>query len=145
LQAAVLIPQLSKLQERNAVRRERVQQLLGQLTPLSALQPVKAPAPGNAASYFKLAWLYDAQHCGDWPRERLIAAVQAEGVALDAGFRGFVRRGSRCRRSGPLPHSTSASVQTVLLHHPVLLETERTIRLVADALRKVVSIAQSQQ
>ena len=72
-------------------------------------------------------------------REAFIAAVRAEGVALDAGFRGFTRRSERrCRKIGQLEHSRRAAESTVLLHHPVLLEGPEVIDRVAAALRKVL-------
>jgi len=58
---------------------------------------------------------------------------------MDEGFRGFVRRGNRrCRQSGSLEHSRRAADNTVLLHHPVLLEPRETIDMVAAAIRKVL-------
>jgi hypothetical protein len=65
--------------------------------------------------------------------------VRAEGVALDAGFRGFAgRSGTRCRIAGSLSHSAVAAEQTVILHHPVLLAAPGTIVRVAEALRRVL-------
>ena len=73
-------------------------------------------------------------------REEFLAAVRAEGVAMDAGFRGFVRRSERrCGRVGDLKHSRQAAGATVLLHHPVLLEPSEVMDRVAGAIRKVVS------
>ncbi len=143
LQAAVLIPQLLKLGDRNTRRRYSVTHLLEQTNTISALHAVVGNLPDNAASFYKLAWRYDSRQCGGWPREKFVAAVQAEGVSLDAGFRGFVRRGNRCRRAGSLEHSTAAAENTVLLHHPVLLESDERVNLVAQALHKVVVAAQS--
>ncbi|HRX79116.1 MAG TPA: hypothetical protein P5307_08645, partial [Pirellulaceae bacterium] len=71
-------------------------------------------------------------------RDRFLAAMQAEGVAVDAGFRGFTKRGSgRCRRVGHLTNSEQAAHETVLLHHPVLLESRSTIEKVVAAFHKV--------
>jgi dTDP-4-amino-4,6-dideoxygalactose transaminase len=137
LQAAVLLPQFDTFDQENAVRRQRAEQLVAALGDVPALQPVDLAKHGTA-SYYKLAWLY--QPSAAWPRERFLCAVQAEGVALDAGFRGFVgRTSSRCRRLGDLPHSRTAADQTVILHHPVLLESPETIDRVAGAIRKVLT------
>jgi hypothetical protein len=71
-------------------------------------------------------------------RGPFLAAVRGEGVALDEGFRGFSRRSSqRCRSLGELPQARRAAASTVILHHPVLLESDATIRLVTQAIRKV--------
>lgn len=138
LQALVLPPQLNKLPERNRIRRHAAQRLIKASCPWQALQPVAAALPEDEPCYYKLAWLYEPDDLGGRPREAFLAAVQAEGVAVDAGFRGFVRRSSRRSRIvGGLSHSARAANDTVLLHHPVLLEPQETIDRVADALSKV--------
>jgi dTDP-4-amino-4,6-dideoxygalactose transaminase len=139
LQAAVLPPQLQKLANRNRKRRESVQRLAGQLQTCDALRVVDWQHPDCEASFYKLAWSYDPDACGGRSREEFIAAIQAEGVAIDAGFRGFVRRGqTRCRRAHSLVHSDRASQSTLLLHHPVLLEPPATIDRIAEAIKKVI-------
>jgi len=137
LQAAVLLPQLELLDTRNAIRQKKAAYLIEQLRELEGLSPIDGRPPDSTSSFFKLAWLFNEQ---DWTvnRERFLAAMQAEGVAIDAGFRGFTRRGSgRCRRAGELTNSERAAERTVLLHHPILLEPQSTIERVAWAFRKV--------
>ncbi len=141
LQAAVLLPQLQKLASRNAQRQRAVTRLLALLEGTPGLRPLSAIPLDSVPCYYKLAWLHITNE--RWSRERLIAAVQAEGVALDAGFRGFLRRGNRCRRADPLDHCVEAANSTVLLHHPVLLEADEQIDRVALAIRKVALAANS--
>ena len=139
LQAAVLIPQLAALDERNARRAANVARLHAALGDVASLLPVVNHAPHSQAAYYKVAWRWVTETADGLDRERLIAAVRAEGVALNAGFRGFDRRGPRrCRKVGPLVNSRAAAEGTVLLHHPVLLESGETIDTVAAAIRKVV-------
>jgi dTDP-4-amino-4,6-dideoxygalactose transaminase len=139
LQAAVLGPQLEKLADRNRRRYASVIRLQDLCRPLDCLRPVQLDAASGIPAFYKLAWAYDAAKCGGCPRDQFVAAVRAEGVALDEGFRGFLRRGTRrCRRSGELPHSRVAVEQTVILHHPVLLGHPREIDAVARAIGKVV-------
>ena len=139
LQAAVLLPQLDKLAANNQQRSERVTQLQRALADIACLRPIQA-GPEDQPAYYKLAWLYDPEACGGCSRGEYLAAIRAEGVALDAGFRGFARRGpARCRRSGLLEHSQAAAERTILLHHPVLLENSDTIKHVAEAFRKVAA------
>jgi dTDP-4-amino-4,6-dideoxygalactose transaminase len=143
LQAAVLPHQVQMLAKRNLQRSASVRQLRQQLGECDALQGVDRQRPEFEPSYYKLAWLYRPEACQDKNRGEFIAAIQAEGVAIDAGFRGFVNRGpSRCRRAHTLTHSERASNLTVLLHHPVLLEPSETITRVAAALKKVVQAFQ---
>jgi len=139
LQAAVLPPQLSKLGERNQRRQISIQRLLSRLGRCEALHAVDTGQSDCAPSYYKFAWRYRAEACSARTRAEFLAAIQAEGVAMDAGFRGFVRRGPRrCRQASSLDLCRTASEATVLLHHPVLLEPPETMDVVADAIRKVV-------
>ena len=124
LQAAVLLPQVQKLADRNRRRAENVDRLLAACGDIAALVPLENDANRGEAVYYKLPWLYQAEQCADVPRETLIAAVRAEGVALDSGFRGFTRRpASVCRKVGSLPHSTSRRRQ-----HPALAPPRLTCR-----------------
>lgn len=142
LQAAVLLPQLEVLADRNDRRRQAVRKLLEQCGELNGLLALRLPSGDSAASYYKVAWLCDESVLGE-SRGSFVAAIQAEGVAIDAGFRGFLRRGAgRCRRVGSLENSSRAAAQTVLLHHPVLLEDDSQIDLVAAAIRKVIQAFQ---
>jgi perosamine synthetase len=139
MQAAVLCPQLEKLAERNKRRGEAVARLTQQMVDTEGLAGVQN-ASDVSPSYYKMAWRYDPKNWSDVERERFLATMRAEGVALDEGFRGFTRRSSRrCRRVGNLEYSERAAAQTVLLHHPVLLEPIETIDRVAQAFAKVRS------
>lgn len=138
LQAAVLLPQLEKLAERNAVRRSNVERLLVQATDLPGLRPLVNRA-GASASYYKLAWRYRGEELsGCPPLVEFLAALQAEGAPFDTAFHGFARRTARrCRKVGTLPHSQIAADSTLLLHHPILLEPPARIDALAQAIAKV--------
>lgn len=143
LQAAVLLPQLARLDERNRRRREFVDHLLKQLQGQTALRPIQIAAGEDRPSFYKLAWLFhsdsDSDAAGGVDRERFIAAVRAEGVAIDAGFRGFARRTARrCRKVSELSASRQAAENTVLLHHPILLQECDVADRVARAIIKVL-------
>ncbi len=139
LQAAVLAPQLEKLAERNRRRHTNVARLLELCRPLDCLRPIELDAARGIPAFYKLAWAYHDDNCGQCPRDQFVAAVRAEGVALDEGFRGFLRRSSRrCRKVGELPHSRAAVERTVVLHHPVLLGDLDTMNAIAQAIDKVV-------
>jgi dTDP-4-amino-4,6-dideoxygalactose transaminase len=138
LQAAVLLPQLAKLSERNAVRYQMAERLRTVTRELAAVTPVQFDARGRA-SFYKFGWLYHAEKNGNRARAEIISALQAEGVAIDAGFRGFTLRSSaRCRQPVPLPHSTAAAAQTLVLHHPILLEPVAELEKLATAMKKVL-------
>lgn len=141
LQAAVLLPQLARLDERNAVRRANAQRLIEQLADVQRLAPVAVAEPPDEPALYKLAWLVAAADDEDTAavRERFLAAAQAEGLAIDAGFRGFATRSERrCRHATSLDHSRRAAAATVVLHHPILLEPPSTMDAVAAAIRRSV-------
>ncbi len=138
LQAAVLPAQLARLDERNRQRRASVARLLADTSDLPGLRPLANRATAGEPSYYKLAWQYDARALGGLAIETFVQAAQAEGAPIDRGFRGFVTRSERrCRHVGELPASRAAAENTLLLHHPILLESPEVIRQLAAALRKV--------
>jgi dTDP-4-amino-4,6-dideoxygalactose transaminase len=138
LQAVVLLPQLARLAERNERRRAAVGRLLEAAAGLPGLRPLVNRAREAVPSYYKLAWHFVPQELGDCPRDEFLAALQAEGLPIDAGFRGFVRRAPRrCRKVGDLAHSRRAAEATLVLHHPILLEPDDRIDGLVRGLAKV--------
>jgi perosamine synthetase len=140
LQAAVLLPQLQRLDERNRKRRENVARILAATASYGVLRALQNPA-GVEPSFYKLAWLLAADQPLTTDREAFLAAAQAQRIPLDAGFRGFALRSSRrCRVAGELNHSAAAAAQTIVLHHPVLLahddEVERMIGRLVDIVER---------
>ena len=139
LQAAVLIPQLDRLAERNT-RRLRGVRLLGErLRSTAGLQPFRNRALENSEpGYYKLGFQFDAERFG-LDCERFVAAVRAEGVAFDEGFRALHvgRSPSRWRATGPLTQAERAHHETVVLHHPVLLGADADIEEVVRAIAKI--------
>jgi len=146
LQAAVLRPQLKRLHEDTLFRAQSAARLIAALQGVPGVNPVALPKSTDVARtatlpvYYKLGIWYDPAALGSTTRADFLAAVQAEGVALHDGFRGFARRGSRrCRKVGVLQHSQAAAQQMMVLHHPVLLEAAETIDRVVAAIAKVAA------
>ena len=139
LQAAVLRPQLAKLQSRNLLRAESIQTLIESTFELGDwLRPIKRTEKA-AAAYYKFAWSHVAAEQQPELRDRLIAGLQSAGVPIDVGFRGFTRRSERrCDRVGSLENSKRLSQSTILLHHPMLLAHKEAVLQVAEVLRHIV-------
>lgn len=138
LQAAAVLPQLDRLDERNDVRNRNAERLIDATSDSPLLRPLRqcVSATSLHTAYYKLPWLLDDINT-DWTRPDFVRAVQAEGVPIDMGFRGFTRRTARrCRATGPLLNSRVAAQQTVLLHHPALLGSDRLIDQIIEALSK---------
>jgi dTDP-4-amino-4,6-dideoxygalactose transaminase len=138
LQAAVLLPQVERLEERNAERRSRVGLLGGLLAGVPGLRPFRNAADAGAGVYYKVGLQFDAGAFG-LDRARFVAAARAEGVGVDEGFRALHvgRSPSRWRGAGPLAEAERAGAGAVVLHHPVLLGDDCDVEEVAAAILKV--------
>ncbi len=134
LQAAVLVPQIDKLDERNAARQKMVRILLEELERTSDL--VIPLDPLIESAFYKIPLLFPGspQH-----KTKFIQILSEQGIDVGEGFRGFALRSARrCRKIGSLAHSQSQVARTCLLHHPVLLADEPTVR---EAARRIAAAA----
>jgi dTDP-4-amino-4,6-dideoxygalactose transaminase len=143
LQAAVLVPQLEKLDARNVRRAANVARLLSVVHGIQGLRPLVNRGMEGPPSYYKLGFQFDAAAFGI-SRERFVAAMRAEGIAFDEGFRGLHvgRSPNRYRRGGDLIEVAKAHYGTVVLHHPVLLGSESDIEEIASAAGKIYANAE---
>jgi dTDP-4-amino-4,6-dideoxygalactose transaminase len=137
LQAAVLIPQLRKLAEMTAKRRDRVRQLLDVISDIPGLRPFGPEPPESRPAYYKLGFFLDEDAFG-LSRDLFVKALRAEGIAFDPGFRAVHvgRAPARYRAVGSLAHAETAGRTVVGLHHPVLSFGPADIDQVAAAIRK---------
>jgi dTDP-4-amino-4,6-dideoxygalactose transaminase len=137
LQATVLLPQLEKLTERNRLRAGNAQLIRQQLCGLPGVRLFENRVAGNPG-YYKIGMRYDAATFG-LPRARLVAALRAEGIAIDEGFRSLhVRRSpSRFRVARAMAEATRAHEGVLVLNHPILLGTAEDMSDIADAFHKV--------
>lgn len=139
LQAAALLPQLAALPGRNLRRLASADRLRRGLQNVPCLKPLENRNAATTPAFYKMCFQFDSVSARR-TRAELIAAAQAEGVAIDAGFRGFaLRGGKRCRIAGELGECRRAAESALLLHHPVLLGPDETIDRVARALHKVAA------
>lgn len=139
LQAAVLLPQLAQLDQRNSRRRDRVAALLRLLEHVPGLTPFRNRAePETQPGYYKLGFQFDAERFG-LSRALFVKALRAEGIAFDEGFHSLhVGRSPRRYRAGTaLGEADRAHAGSVVLHHPVLLGSQAEIEEVSAAVHKV--------
>jgi dTDP-4-amino-4,6-dideoxygalactose transaminase len=140
LQAAVLVPQLDKLDERNRQRGENVRLLLERLQALKIpLRPFVNRCCDCEPGYYKVGFQYDPAAFQGLSRERFVTAMRAEGIAMDEGFHALHvgRSPRRFRQIGDLGEATRAHESAVILHHPILLGTPAEIEEVVEAVNKV--------
>jgi dTDP-4-amino-4,6-dideoxygalactose transaminase len=137
LQAAVLLPQLDLLPARHAQRLAAVGRLAEALADIEGIRLFRNVVEGSPA-YYKVGLQYDETAFG-LPRGRLVAAMRAEGIAVDEGFRALHagRSPSRWRALGALPEADRAHRGCIVLHHPILVEGAEAIDQVGLALRRI--------
>lgn len=137
LQAAVLVPQLERLSERNQLRAENVSRLLELFSDVAGLRCiVESDSPGDSKpGFYKLGFWFDSSAFG-CSRDDFASAIRAEGVALDPGFRALHRTHARgrFRTLNDLPHASHADEAILVLHHPVLLGTEADLLRIREAI-----------
>jgi dTDP-4-amino-4,6-dideoxygalactose transaminase len=138
LQAAVLAPQLTKLDDRNRDRADNVRRLAELLKDLPGCRLFANRCADCQPAYYKLGIQFDAPKFG-LPRDLFLAAIRAEGIAVDEGFRALHvgRSPRRLRRLPDLSEAERAHAGAVVLHHPMLLGEVEDIETIALAVRKV--------
>lgn len=121
LQAIVLLPQLEGLPAANLARIQFAMELRQKLKSIPGLK-LFAPTPDCTGVYYKLGLQLDANQFG-LNRPLLLQAMQAEGIALDAGFESIHvhRSHNRWQSAQPLTESSKAHENALVLHHPILL------------------------
>src|SRR5205823_9573136 len=89
--------------------------------------------------YYKVGFQYDSAGFKGLSRERFVAAMRAEGIAMDEGFHALHvgRSPSRFRQMGDLSEASKAHEGVVILHHPVLLGEPTDIEEVARAAQRI--------
>ncbi len=139
MQAAVLRPQLEQLDKFNQVRRDAVSHLQRGLAGVGGLSMLQPPAEKVFPAYYKVGFRYDSECFGGLTREQFIEAVHAEGIALDAGFRGLhrIHATRRFRAADDLTEASLADTGMLTLHHPVLLENPAAIDEIVVAIEKI--------
>jgi len=139
LQAAVLAPQIDKLDRRNRQRAESVRLLLERLEALKIpLRPFLNRGCECEPGYYKLGFQYDPVTFQGLSRERFLSAMRAEGIAMDEGFHALHigRSPSRFRPVGNLCEASEAHNHSVILHHPILLGRDEDLEDVVRAAHK---------
>jgi perosamine synthetase len=172
LQAAVLAPQLDKLDARNQQRAVNVRLLSEGLSrariplrpfvnrtilahasgwcadPTETLTRSVSEATARCADsqpgYYKLGFQYNPADFKGLSRERFLAAMRAEGIAFDEGFHALHvgRSPSRFRQVGDLAEASKAHEAALVLHHPVLLGGPADIQNVVSGASKILAYAQ---
>ena len=134
LQAALVLPQLAKLDERNELRWQHVKLLCEALADVPGVRPFVDPNEEPLPAFFKLGFQFDETAFG-LPRAKLVASLRAEGYAVDEGFAAahVARSPKRFRQGSPLNEAEleeCAQLDDALARaHRLLKATVRSIML----------------
>lgn len=138
LQAAVLVPQLDRLAERNQLRTQNVSRLLGLLSDVAGLRCfIESGSSGDTRpGFYKLGFWFDSATFG-CSRDDFACVMRAAGIALDPGFRALHRTHARgrYRAVNDLPYATRADDSILVLHHPVLLGAAEDVQAIREAIK----------
>lgn len=138
LQATVLLPQMNQLDAYNEQRAMNASWLFQQLQLIDSIELLGSHHESCVPAYYKFPVRLHRSNSLSSERDVLIRAIQAEGVAIDIGFRGFTKRSTnRCRKPVPLAHSQLAAESTLLIHHPILLADPQVRQQTVHGIRKV--------
>jgi dTDP-4-amino-4,6-dideoxygalactose transaminase len=157
LQASVALPQLARLDEDTRRREEAAARLSAAVEGSPAFRPLECHSQVTRHAWAQF-WLRCDEEAGGVPRERVVEAVQAEGIPLFPGWprpnytlqvytparaaewlraRGSGRDADHYGRTR-LPHAERAAFQeALLLDFPLLDAGPEGIRDAAEALAKV--------
>lgn len=137
LQALVLLPQFMDLKKNNQSRQLSARLLEKELSEIQGIKPLLVPE-GDLRAFYKLGLIFDSSTFG-LDRKSFIAAMQAEGIACDAGFDCIHRHRSRNRwkAAGPLPNADILHDCMLVVHHPVLLQGEEAVFKIIQALERI--------
>lgn len=135
LQAAVIQPQLDRLDEINGVRNETARFLQREVNPLMPRWRWLSQNDEHVRpAYYKVAWMAESSE----HRERIIEASEREGIPIGAGFRSMSRCSERrCRKDVSLDQSDALSETVFVLDHSALLIEPKRRGELADFLRMV--------
>jgi len=137
LQALVLLPQFMDLKKNNQSRQLSARLLEKELSEIQGIKPLLVPE-GDLRAFYKLGLIFDSSTFG-LERKSFIAAMQAEGIACDAGFDCIHRHRSpsRWKAAGPLPNADILHDCMLVVHHPVLLQGEEAVFKIIQALERI--------
>ncbi len=136
MQAAVLLPQLHQLDERNRRRRNAVKQLQDTLTESSSIEIVRDELVDAESAWYKVAFLSRFPTSAE--RDAWADHIRSVGIPLDPAFQALhlTHAKSRFRAVGDLSNATVLHERLLTLHHPVLLAQPSEMNRVAELLAR---------
>ena len=155
--AAVLMAQLTRLEDVCATREKHAAYLREELKKIPGVMPQEHYLESTRQNYYVFGLRYNPEHFSGVPRERLTAALQAEGIPVSTiypplnkepfieqslnsrGFRAVFskERLARYREQNHCPHNDELCATSLSLSHETLLGTKQDVEDIVEAMAKV--------
>lgn len=160
-QAALLLTQLSRLEEQSRTRAQNAEYLTKQLREIPGIAPARMYDGCTRNAYHLYMFRYDKSQFAGLPRARFLKALQAEGIPCSGGYtplnkEPFLKNtfGSRAFRSiysaddlaryeerNRCPANDRLCEEAVWMFQTMLLGTRSDMDQIAEAVRKIQSQA----
>jgi dTDP-4-amino-4,6-dideoxygalactose transaminase len=85
-QAALLLQQMSRVEEQSKIREENARHLTQQLSEIPGIQPARQYAGCTRNAYHLYMFRYEASAFAGAPREKFLRALRAEGIPCSGGY-----------------------------------------------------------
>jgi dTDP-4-amino-4,6-dideoxygalactose transaminase len=156
-QAALLLAQMTRLEEQSRTREENAAYLTEQLRQIPGITPARAPAGCTRNAYHLYMFRYDREKFSAAPRKAFLRALQAEGVPASGGYaplnqEPFLASAVRSRAYKALfpakvlseweeknrcPQNDRLCEEAVWFTQTMLLGPRRDMDQIAEAIRKI--------
>jgi dTDP-4-amino-4,6-dideoxygalactose transaminase len=156
-QAALLLQQLTRLEEQSRVREQNAQYLTGLLREIPGISPARMYEGTTRNGYHLYMLRYDKAHFADLPRARFLEALSKEGIPCAGGYtplnkEPFLKEAlnSRAYRTiysgreiaewherNECPENDKLCEEAVWFFQTMMLGPKRDVEQIAEAVRKI--------
>jgi perosamine synthetase len=156
-QAALLLQQLTRLEEQSRVREQNAEYLTGLLHEIPGISPARMYEGTTRNGYHLYMLRYDKAHFADLPRARFLAALEKEGIPCGGGYtplnkEPFVKETLNTRayrtmysgreiaewqESNSCPENNKLCEEAVWMFQNMLLGSRTDMEQIAAAVRKI--------
>jgi len=156
-QAAILLSQMKRLEKDTQRRNENALYLTSKIKDIPGIVPHKLYEQVTRAAYHLYPFRYKKEHFNNAPRDKFLAALEAEGIPCSGGYgpqykdglieaalnsknfkRSFSKeRLDRYRQELKYPENDQLCEEAVWLSQELLLTTKRDMDDIADAISKI--------
>jgi dTDP-4-amino-4,6-dideoxygalactose transaminase len=142
-QAVLLLKQLERLPQQLATRMDRAAYLRDRLRRIEGLTPTPATLDERVTihGYHLFSMIFDSSSWGNVSRDKVVAALQAEGVPVTSGYPHPIYRNELFKQHativGSCPEAESYCQSSIWLPHNALLAEQEWIDEVVGAIEKV--------